>query len=91
MAEAKELLLLLEKQPTYEVISADMAKKIIQIKGRNPSEQKRIENMFAETREMLVKNINSSLIRELEAEVKQAEANGGSLKRKPKPEAPEVK
>ncbi len=53
MAEAKELLLLLEKQPTYEVISADMAKKIIQIKGRNPSEQKRIENMFAETREML--------------------------------------
>ncbi len=83
MAEAKELLLMLEKQPTYEVISADMAKKIIQIKGRNPSEQKRIENMFAETREMLVKNINSNLIRELEAEVKQAEANGGSLKRKP--------
>ena len=91
MAEAKELLLMLEQQPTYEVISADMAKKIIQIKGRNPSEQKRIENMFAETREMLVKNINSTLIRELEAEVKQAEANGGSLKRKPKPESPEVK
>lgn len=87
LPEAKELLEALRAEPTYDTIAIDMGKKVTQIKGRNATEQKKIDQMFAQTREMLVNNINSKLIRDLEAEVIKAEANGGVLKRKPAAEA----
>ena len=89
MDEAKDLLNSLKNEPSYDVIANDMGKKVTQIKGRNPSEQKKIDFMFAQTREMLVANINGKLILDLEAEVAKAEANGGVLKRKPKAEKSE--
>jgi hypothetical protein len=75
LAEAKELLTALRDQPTYDTIANDMGKKAIQIKGRNVNEQRKIDMMFAETREMLVNNINSKLLRDLEADVAKAEAS----------------
>jgi len=87
MTEAKELLQALKDQPTYENIAADMGKKIVQIKGRNSIEQRKIDGLFALTRDMLVKNINSKLLRDLEVDVAAAEATiakGGVWKRKSK-------
>jgi hypothetical protein len=81
MAEAKELLEALKKEPTYDTIANEMGKKVVQIKGRTSVEQRKIDELFASTREMLVKNINSVLIRDLEADVVAAEANGGKLKK----------
>ena len=83
MAQAKELLEALREQPTYDTIANEMGKKVVQIKGRNANEQRKIDEMFAQTREMLVKNINSKLLRDLEADVAAAEANGGFLKKPP--------
>lgn len=78
-AEARELLDALRDQPTYETIARDMAKKQTEIQSKNPYEQRKLDKMFATTRETLVKHINASLIRELEAEVAAAS--------KPKPAA----
>jgi len=79
--EAKDLLEALRGEPTYEKIAADMGRKLLQLKGRNSGEQAKIDRMFAQTREMLVKNISPGLIRELEEAVMAAEKN-------PKPTAP---
>jgi hypothetical protein len=73
-AEARGLLDLLRNEPTYEKIADDMGRKLVQFEGRNPGEQARINQMFAQTREMLVKNINDQLIRDLEAAVVAGEA-----------------
>ncbi|MGV3483477.1 MAG: hypothetical protein ACO1RT_03555 [Planctomycetaceae bacterium] len=80
LAEAKELVLALRSQPTYDTIANDMDKKVTQIKGRNNNEQRKIDLMFSQTREMLRTNINPKLLRDLEADVATAEANGGVLK-----------
>ncbi len=73
ISEARELLEQLQAQPSYDAIAGDMGKKFVQIKGRNAGEQQRIDKMFAQTREMLVKNINSKMINDLEVEVIRAE------------------
>lgn len=73
LEEAKELLEALRNEPTYEKIAADMGRKLTQLKGRNASEQARIDRMFAQTREMLVKNISPGLLREIEETVLEAE------------------
>ncbi len=86
LVEAKELLVALQAEPTYDSIANDMGKKVVQLKGRNPSEQKKIDSMFAQTREMLVNNINSKLIRDLENDVAATEANGGVYKKPPAPD-----
>lgn len=78
LAEAKELLEALRKEPTYEKIAADMGRKLTQLKGRNASEQARIDRMFAQTREMLVKNISPGLLREIEEAVLEAEKKAQS-------------
>ncbi len=88
LAEAKDLLDALRDEPTYEVIAGDMAKKVVQIKGRNSGEQRKIDSMFAQTREMLVNNINSKLIRDLEAEVTAATAGGAKPQAKSTDTAP---
>ena len=67
--EAQQLLDALREQPTYETIARDMSKKQSEIQSSNPYEQRKLDGMFATTRELLVKHIGSSLIRQLEAEV----------------------
>jgi len=69
LKEAQDLLETLRNEPTYEKIAADMGRKLLQLKGRNSGEQAKIDRMFAQTREMLVKNISPALIRELEEAV----------------------
>ncbi|HBJ33476.1 MAG TPA: hypothetical protein DDZ51_01695 [Planctomycetaceae bacterium] len=73
LQEAKDLLESLRNEPTYEKIAGDMGRKLLQLKGRNSGEQSKIDRMFAQTREMLVKNISPTLIRELEEAVIAAE------------------
>ncbi len=75
LARAQELLQKLREEPTYEKIANDMAQKQTTITSRNRSEQKKIDNMFGETRTLLVKYISPSLVRELDAEV--VAAGGG--------------
>jgi hypothetical protein len=67
------LLEALRNEPTYEKIADDMGRKLVLFTVRNASEQSKINRMFAQTREMLVKNINEQLIRELENAVYRAE------------------
>ena len=71
--EAKDLLDALRNEPTYEKIADDMGRKLVLFTVRNAGEQSKINRMFAQTREMLVKNINEQLIRELEDAVYRAE------------------
>lgn len=66
---AYELLDALRKEPSYEKLADDMALAQTVIKSSNRNEQRKIDNMFAETRELLVKHINPSLIRRLEGEI----------------------
>lgn len=81
--EAYALLDALRKEPTYEKLADDMAVTQTVIKSSNRSEQRKIDNMFAETRKLLVQHINPSLVRRLESEIaaKASEAEA---------EAPEV-
>jgi hypothetical protein len=83
LKEAKELLETLRNEPSYEKIAGDMGRKLLQLKGRNSGEQAKIDRMFAQTREMLVKNISPALIRELEEAVMAAEKGAP-----PKPATP---
>lgn len=76
LPRAQELLQKLREEPSYENIANDMAQKQTIITSRNRSEQKKIDNMFAETRTLLVKHINPSLVRQLDAEV--TAAGGGA-------------
>src|SRR5690606_22432627 len=78
LQEAKELLETLREEPTYEKIAADMGRKLTQLKGRNAAEQARIDRMFAQTREMLVKNISPGLLRQIEDAVLEAEKKAKS-------------
>ncbi|MCO8124151.1 hypothetical protein NHH03_20575 [Stieleria sp. TO1_6] len=87
MEEAESLLNALREQPTNEVLANDMGKKqgaFLKEIGRNPNQRRKVDLMFKETREMLGKQINPAIIRELETDVASAKANGGTL-----PEAPE--
>jgi hypothetical protein len=78
LQEAKDLLEALRGEPSYEKIADDMGRKLLQLKGRNAAEQMKIDQMFAQTREMLVKNISPAIIRELEDAVLAAERQGAS-------------
>lgn len=73
--KALEQLDKLRKEPSYEKLANDMALKQTAITSRNRSEQAKIDNMFAETRSLLVKHINPTIVRELESELTAA---GGS-------------
>lgn len=84
LPKAKELLEKLRSEPSYEKIANDMAQKQLVITSRNRSEQKKIDNMFGETRTLLVKFINPALLRELDAEVIKA---GGGVEAPATPES----
>lgn len=70
--EAQDLLLKLRDQPTNQRLADDMGKKqsmFLKDVGRNQSQRRQIDEMFADTRELLSKHIGPRLIRELEAAV----------------------
>lgn len=83
MTEAEELLNALRDQPTNEQLADDMGKKqgmfLQEIGTKNPNQRRKVDIMFKDTREMLGKQINPNVIRELEADVQRAKANGGKL------------
>jgi hypothetical protein len=83
MPEAEKLLEVLRNEPSSENIANDMGKRqaeFLQILGNaNPSQAKMIDQMFSITRELLVKNINSKLLRDIEADYITAKANNGRL------------
>ena len=76
MKEAQELLVALSEQPTNEELANDFLK---EIGTRNANQRRKVDIMFKETREMLGKQINPAMIRELEADVQRARDNGGRL------------
>lgn len=67
--EAHELLDALRKEPSYKKLADDMAVAQTVIKSSNRKEQRKIDNMFADTRKLLVQHINPSLVRRLESEI----------------------
>ncbi|MEM0925330.1 MAG: hypothetical protein AAGJ83_04780 [Planctomycetota bacterium] len=82
MEEAENLLNALMEQPTNEQLSNDMGKKqamFVKEIGRNANQRRKVDLMFKETREMLGKQINPTIIRELEADLRRARENGGKL------------
>jgi len=82
VAEAKKLLEDLRAEPNYDKIADAMERKQTQFAGNTPAERAKIAQMFSQTRNMLVKNINEQIIRELEDLVFAAEKRG------PAPAAP---
>ncbi|WP_306796910.1 hypothetical protein [Rhodopirellula halodulae] len=79
---AEELLEVLRNQPTNERLANDMGKRqteFIKAIGRNANQQRKVDEMFSVTRELLTKHINPKLIRDLEAALIQAKENGGKL------------
>lgn len=70
--EADELLSALRDQPTHETLSNDMGTKLSQFKkaiGRNVNQQRKVDEMFSVTRELLTKHINASTMRQLDVEM----------------------
>ena len=88
MKEAEELLNALRDQPTNEQLADDMGRKqgmfLKEIGTRNPNQRRKVDIMFKETREMLGKQINPTVIRDLEVDVQRAKDNGGKLPDDPK-------
>lgn len=89
MEEAEELLNALRDQPTNEQLANDMGKKqgmfLKEIGTRNANQRRKVDIMFKDTREMLGKQINPRVIRDLESDVARAKANGGTLPDEPEP------
>ncbi len=89
MEEAEELLNALREQPTNEQLANDMGKKqstfLQEIPTRNANQRRKVDLMFKETREMLGKQINPNVIRDLESDLARAKQNGGKLADEPQP------
>lgn len=74
--EARELLNALREQPTYDILSQDMRNKLKEMETDSRQQQAMINQLFDQTRTMLVKHIDEKTIRELEADV--ASVEGGT-------------
>lgn len=77
--DARELLVKLRDQPTNETLADDMGRKqavFLNAVGRDTLQRRKIDQMFTTTRQLLSKHINPRVVRELEAEIRQA-AEGG--------------
>lgn len=83
--EAKDLLEQLRNEPSYETIANDMERSLPQFAGRTGAEQAKINQLFAQTRDLLVKNVNEQIIRDLEDLVFAAERSPAAA---PAPAAP---
>ncbi|MEM6981007.1 MAG: hypothetical protein AAF539_15205 [Planctomycetota bacterium] len=82
LQSAEELLEALRNQPSNEAIADDMGRrqtKFLKAIGRNANQRKKVDNLFAQTREMLTKHINPKLVRDLEDAFIRAKKNGGKL------------
>ncbi|MEL6105452.1 MAG: hypothetical protein AAFU85_05430 [Planctomycetota bacterium] len=81
--EAEDLYKKLREQPTNEKLANEMGRRqagfLQEIGTRNQTERKKIDKMFSKTREMLGKQINDAIIRELGADFDRARDNGGKL------------
>ncbi|MEO9591392.1 hypothetical protein [Rhodopirellula bahusiensis] len=90
LESAEELLEVLRNQPTNERLANDMGKRqseFIEAIGKNANQQRKVDEMFSVTREMLTKHINPKLVRDLEEAMIQAKENGGKLPPKEPEEA----
>lgn len=82
MEEADKLLQTLRDQPSNEELANEMGKRqsmFLKAIGRNPNQQRKVDNMFSTTRELLSKHINRKLVRDLEDAYIKAKKNGGKL------------
>ena len=83
MDQAEELMSALRKQPTSDQLSAAIGQKQIDfleaIGKTNIGQRRKVDEMFNTTRELLSKYITPQLVRELEADMIAARANGGRL------------
>jgi hypothetical protein len=90
LESAEELLEVLRNQPTNERLANDMGKRqadFIKAIGKNANQQRKVDEMFSVTRELLTKHINPKLVRDLEEAVIRAKENGGKLPPKSDEEA----
>ena len=87
LKEADELLETLRNEPSNEKIANDMGVKqtmFLKAIGRNPNQQRKVDEMFSETRELLSKQINPRIINDLEMALIEAKQAGET----PPPEEP---
>ncbi|MBB3208589.1 hypothetical protein FHS27_004418 [Rhodopirellula rubra] len=80
LKEADELLEMLRNEPSNEKIANDMGKKqtmFLKAIGRNANQQRKVDEMFSTTRELLSKHINPKVVNDLETALIEAEKNGG--------------
>lgn len=93
MDKAEELMVGLRQQPNSQQFNDEIGKKKVMFLKTidNPSQRKKVDNMFSSTQDLLSKFINPKLIQDLEIDIITAKKNGGRLaKQKPvKPEQPE--
>ena len=84
--KAEELLEALRNQPSNERLANDMGKKqdqFVKAIGRNANQRAKVDEMFKRTRDLLSKHVTPQLIKELELDMVNAEANGYRLPDKP--------
>lgn len=77
--EADELLETLRNEPSSEKIANDMGVKqtmFLKAIGRNANQQRKVDEMFSQTRELLSKQINPRIINELELAMIEAKKGG---------------
>lgn len=80
LEKAKDLLVQLREQPTNQTIADDLSRKqdeFLKLIGRNANQRRKVDNLFATTRDILTQFINSRLVSELESEVIAAEREAG--------------
>ncbi|WDQ17364.1 hypothetical protein PSR62_02130 [Rhodopirellula sp. P2] len=90
LESAEELLEVLRNQPTNERLANDMGKRqteFIKAIGKNANQQRKVDEMFSVTRELLTKHISPKLVRDLEEAVIESKENGGKLPAKSDEEA----
>lgn len=82
LEEAETLLESLRNEPSNERIANDMGKKqteFLKLIGRNPNQQRKVDEMFSTTRKLLSQHINPKIVNDLEDAMIQAKKNGGKL------------
>lgn len=86
MDKAMALMETLRKQPVGRELADQLAKaqKNFITTIKNPSQRKKVDNLFSETRELLTQFIQPKLINDLEANLIRARNNGGRLPPTPK-------
>jgi len=91
LKKAEELMVELRKQPNSKKLSAAIGKKqtdfLKAIGKKNLGQRKKVDQMFTTTRDLLSKFITPRLVRELEADLIAARANGGKLPSKEEEDA----